>query len=361
MIKLSKQYFLIVISLLTVSCQDEDTSEESAPPVNRTLIVYMAADNDLSVDALADLKEMQQSFSENGANLIVFIDPSDEPPCLLQIGENRETHVKSYPELNSADSHTLKEIISEIAAMYPAPEYGLILWSHGTSWMPAGSGLRSFGKDSGKEINIPDLAESLPFKFDFILFDAYLMGSVEVAYELKDKADYIIASSAETIHEGFPYQKIVPELQKPQIDFREVAKQYFDYYNAMQGAYRSATISVVETQHLNALAEQLKYLLETNTIDTRSFDRTTVQRLDLYEEQYTFDLLDFVNKILPEPDKSNFIAQLGRTVLYRNHTPEFLSKNNYSFRFPAVSECSGEQTYVSEKLQQGYAGKNIYV
>ena len=93
----------------------------------------------------------------------------------------------------------MKQVLNDIIQMYPAQEYRLILWSHGTSWLPAGSSLRSFGEDSGKQMNIPDLAENLPIKFDFILFDACLMGSVEVVYELKEKANFIISSSTETI------------------------------------------------------------------------------------------------------------------------------------------------------------------
>ena len=131
--------------------------------------------------------------------------------------------------------------------MYPAEEYGLILWSHGTSWLPAGRGLRSFGSDSGKEMNIVDLAKALPLHFKFILFDACLMGAVEVVYELRNTTDYIIASSTETIAEGFPYHLILPELVKQNPDWTKVAQQYFDYYNNQQGVYQSATVSVILT------------------------------------------------------------------------------------------------------------------
>ncbi|MDR2087524.1 MAG: hypothetical protein LBP72_10195 [Dysgonamonadaceae bacterium] len=321
-IEMKRVISIILFSLIVFSCEENDNLRPE--PVNRTIIVYMAADNDLAADALSDMEEMKQSFSENGVSLIVFADLSDEAPYLLQIGQDKETFIKSYPELNSADANTLKEVIQEIVDMYPALEYGLILWSHGTSWMPSGSGLRSFVKDSGKEMNITDLAESLPVKFDFILFDACLMGSVEVIYELKDKANFIIASSTETIYTGFPYDEIIPELLKLQIDFHAVVQHYFDYYNSLQGAYRSATVSVVETKHLPELATQLKLLFENNAFDRETFNRAAVQRLDVYEEQYCFDLLDFVDEALPNVNKKDFIAQLERAVVYKNHTPQFL-------------------------------------
>ena len=316
-IRVSSVLFLFIFS----ACQEDEVLEN---PVIRTVIVYMAADNDLSNDALENLKQMKQGFSEKGVNLIVFIDQWDENPRLLEIHPGKETIVKSYPEVNSADPDVLRTIIQEAIDLYPAPEYGLILWSHGSSWMSANSGLRSFGNDSGVRMNIPDLANSLPVKFNFILFDVCLMGAVEVAYELKDKANYIIASSTETLYEGFPYDEIIPELIQPTIDFNAVAQSYFDYYNTQLYAYQSATVSVVETRYLLELAYCLNRLFENNAVHLQSFDRESVQRLDVYEEQYVFDLLDFVDKIFPDANKDDFIAQLNKVVLYKNHTPQFI-------------------------------------
>lgn len=311
-----------------VSCnKNEPLLSES---VSRTIIVYMAADNDLSADALADIEEMKQGFPITRNKLIVFADITDKPPYVLKIEKENETLIKSYPELDSADPVTLAEVTREIIRLYPADEYGLILWSHGTSWLPEGMSLRSFGKDTGSGnisgINIPDLAQSLPLKFNFILMDACLMGSIEVAYELKDKTDFIIASSTETIYTGFPYDKIIPELVKPEIEFKRVGESYFDYYNNLEGAYRSATISVTETRYLEKLGSLMKALFGENTAVLSSFNRSNVQRLDVYQEQYCFDLADFVNTVFPGTDKSRFTDQLKKAVLYKAHTPMFLSE-----------------------------------
>jgi hypothetical protein len=315
---------VFVSATILGACSKEDMSEQAV--TDRTVIVYMAADNNLFADAWADLEEMKRGFSEMGAKLVVFIDPLYETPVLLEVEHRKETTVRTYPELNSCDPAVLKAVLEEVVALYPAKEYGLVLWSHGTSWMPSGRLLRSFGEDAGSEMNIPELAGSLPVKFRFILFDACLMGSVEVAYELKDKTDYLVASSTETISDGFPYEQIVPELIKPQVDLKAVARRYFGYYNAQVGVDRSATISVIETEHLPELARRLRLLCEGNAADVQAFDRSAVQRLDVYGEQYTFDLLDFVSKVLPEADKTGFVLQLERAVLYKDHTPQFIQQ-----------------------------------
>jgi hypothetical protein len=67
-------------------------------------------------------------------------------------------------------------------------------------------------------------------------------------------------------------------------------------------------------------------LLSTVQIDLAAFDRSRVQRLDVCDEQYTFDFLDFMDKLLPEADKSALAAQLGKALLYKAHTDKFLEE-----------------------------------
>lgn len=320
-----EKIILLSALLAFVACSKEENGD-ILPVVyaERTVIVYMAADNDLSADALNDIEEMKEGFRDNGIHLIVFVDLARKAPYILEITPDSGKMIRTYPEINSADAVQMREVLDDITSLYPAHSYGLVLWSHGTSWLPSGLSLKSFGRDHGSEMNISDLATSLPVYFDFILFDACLMGAVEVAYELKDKTDYIIASSAEIIYIGFPYDQIVPELISHNLDLKQVAQTYFNFYDNQSGAYRSATVSLINTSGLEALAAETKKLLTGNKIDFLSFDRTSVQRLDAYDEQYHFDMLDFFNKVLPDADKSDFEKQLNKCVLYKANTPQFI-------------------------------------
>ncbi|MGV8138572.1 MAG: clostripain-related cysteine peptidase [Mangrovibacterium sp.] len=299
----------------------------------------MAADNDLSVDAYADLEEMKRGYSETDVCLVVMLDAADEAPCLLQIIDGGQQIIKTYPEFNSGDAAAMKSVLSEIVEMYPSESYGLVLWSHGTSWLPAGMQLKSFVRDGDKQMDIPDVAEALPVRFDFILMDACLMGAVEVVWELKDKTDFIIVSPAETIYEGFPYEQIIPELLRPKVNLTDVARSYFEYYDNLNGAYRSATISVIDTRGLAALAAATARLTEGQPFDITTFDRSSVQRLDIYGEQYVFDMLDFLEKAFPDADKQPFMEQLAQTVLYSAHTPQFIGQYD-------IRTCCGLSCYI---------------
>jgi hypothetical protein len=252
----AKILWVSIILTTFIACGKDDMQEEIL--VLRTIIVYMAADNDLWDVALVDLEEMKQGYRETGVNLIVLMDVIDKTPCLLlRITEEGEQTIKTYSESNSADPANMNRLLGEVTKMYPSDSYGLILWSHGTSWLPAGVQMKSFVMDGNRQMNIPDLTEALPVHFDFILFDACLMGAIEVAYELRNKTDYIIASSAETIDSGFPYELFIPALASSTPDLEKAAESYFNYYQQQSGAFRSATVSLVDTKELDNLAKKL--------------------------------------------------------------------------------------------------------
>jgi hypothetical protein len=274
----------------------------------------MAADNSLSNDAFIDIEKIQKGYTEKGVNMIVFIDPADDLPHILKIDHRGKKRIKTYPEFNSVDTEQMRQVLNDIAEMYPAASYGLVLWSHGTSWLPAGMQLRSFGEDKGCQMDITNLAAALPIKFSFLLFDACLMGSVEVVYELRNNTDYIIASPTEVIYLGFPYETIIPELLQEKQNLKKVTASYFNYYDQQTFAYRSASISLINTKELEPLALITNQLISSQTIDIETFDRMSVQRLDVYEEQYTFDFFDFIEKAFPDSDTGLLREQLGTVI-----------------------------------------------
>jgi hypothetical protein len=164
---------------------------------------------------------------------------------------------------------------------------------------------------------------------------------VEVAYELREKADFIVASSAEVIQKGFPYDVVIPELTSFNPDLGKVAEAYFGYYRQLPGMLQSATISLVDARELENLAAVTRALIAEvrQPLDMNAFDRMSVQRLDRYTEQYVFDFGDFIGKAFPEADKSKLMLQLNKTVLYKAHTASFMEEYD-------IAAYSGLSTYI---------------
>ena len=62
------------------------------------------------------------------------------------------------------------------------------------------------------ETDIREIADLLPFKLDYIIFDACFMGGVEVAYQFKDKCRYMCFSQTEILSDGMDYTTMISDL-----------------------------------------------------------------------------------------------------------------------------------------------------
>jgi hypothetical protein len=146
------------------------SNDEPCPTPVRTVLIYMAADNSLSSFSYKNLESIVKGSSAsalNGGNLLVYLDASDAAPQLLQIkaksdGTIQKLAIKDYPEQNSADPIVMRGVFESVVSEFPAESYGLVLWSHGTAWLPYNVQpmLRSFGQDETSWMEIPEL--SLP-------------------------------------------------------------------------------------------------------------------------------------------------------------------------------------------------------
>lgn len=221
-----------------------------------------------------------------------------------------------------------------------------------------------FGQDTGENpagyLDVEQLSEAIPSGvFDWILFDACFMASAETLYALRDKAERIVCSPAEVIADGFPYAEIMAELLRPEPDLRAVCESYYLYYaRHAQSSYRSATVSLVETSQLEALAAAttsvLGVALATDPEALADMDLSRVQPLDRYRRHFLFDMGSVVGELetrglVPVSVADAWHAQLARTVTYEAHTPTMLGL--------ALDACCGLSMYVP---YADYADLNEY-
>lgn len=164
---------------------------------DKTIILYVVANNNLNPSAKHLLDNLEKYIKENYAslksvNLIVLY--NSPKGSILLVNKNKYLErVKSYGTINSLSKENMTAVLKDIGKMFPARENGVIFWSHGTGWLTAGN-TRSFGDDGGEAIEITDMAESLAAKYDYVIFDACYMGSIEVATAFRNKCSYFLAS-----------------------------------------------------------------------------------------------------------------------------------------------------------------------
>ena len=349
----------LAMALTLFSCKKAETEEIVVVKRPKTVLLYMVANNNLSYDAENSISRLQNGYipAEEG-NLLVYKHCAGMDPVLLHIKKGEEGTVVAdtayrFPPRVSATKSALTQALNVTQALFPADSYGLILWSHGTGWIPplASSSSaaqeqrsgscpeRTFGLDGKVELEIRDLAQSIPYKLSFMLMDACFMGGIETAYEVKDSVDYYIGSPAEILTESFPYHKIMQHIFKSTPDYAAVCKEYYDYYNAKSGAERSATVALMDCSKLAEVAEVAKRVFDQYGDRIASLDLSLLQPYFRgSSSKYFYDLKDLVDAIADASLSAEFAAALERAVPYKASTPYFIE-------LPIRSFC-GVSTYV---------------
>ena len=164
----------------------------------------------------------------------------------------------------------LKAFINYSVKNYPAEKYDLILWNHGGG-PSEGFGIDEHDPDGGTYMDLPGIVDALynnlvvdsnsdgkaDGKFDFVDFDACLMGNIEMAYMYSDCADYYIASPELEPGYGQPYEGWLNELGKnPGMDTYALGKiivdDFYDYYETGEGKGQDGTLAVTNLGKLVA-------------------------------------------------------------------------------------------------------------
>ena len=349
----------LAMALTLFSCKKAETEEIVVVKRPKTVLLYMVANNNLSYDAENSISRLQNGYipAEEG-NLLVYKHCAGMDPVLLHIKKGEEGTVVAdtayrFPPRVSATKSALTQALNVTQALFPADSYGLILWSHGTGWIPplASSSSaaqeqrsgscpeRTFGLDGKVELEIRDLAQAIPYKLSFMLMDACFMGGIETAYEVKDSVDYYIGSPAEILTESFPYHKIMQHIFKSTPDYAAVCKEYYDYYNAKTGSVRSATVALMDCSKLAEVAEVAKRVFDQYGERIASLDLSLLQPYFRgSSSKYFYDLKDLVDAIADASLSAEFAAALERAVPYKASTPYFIE-------LPIRSFC-GVSTYV---------------
>ena len=350
-------YWSLTIALLLL-CACEKEEEPQVPLVaGRTVLVYFAADNNLSGSVGGDIAAMEEGLLHtdmHNGNLLVYVDKKGQSPQLLRLVQEgdsiRRELIEEYAiDHASATAERLRQVLRQVTDSYPSDRYGLVLWSHGTAWLPADykNYLRSFGTDTGNHfMSVNDLTAALSdYHFDFLLFDACYMASLEVAYALRHCTDYLIASPTEVLADGFPYQLFMQDLFTPEANVVDIATQFYTYYQSSYG-----TVSVTKTAELADLATAYRVIFQGKSEE--ELFAVPVQELQIMEYltgniHALYDCADYVRQLATDAQYEEFQSCLDRAVIYKATTP----KSAYAYAngtYLPINRFSGLSIYVPQ-------------
>lgn len=245
-------------------CEDElprDINHLRLP--DHSLLVYLVADNNLSYQCETSFKQITEAYfgtkGHDNINLFVYVDNIDADPVLYWLDPvDGTTVLRNYDETDSCSPSFIREVCETAfgSGSRNNPVNTAIFWSHGTNWLPpANTGSRSFGDDDGRQVDITDMADALKgLNINNLMFDACQMASVEVAAQFADAADVLVGSPAEILATSFPYHTIIPDLCTSKPNMHKVVDRFIDYYDSMQGQYRSGILTAVNLSGIRRLA-----------------------------------------------------------------------------------------------------------
>ncbi len=357
--------FLWAVALGAVALTACRPAEYVKPVPARTLLVYMGGDNNLASEAAAKVEALRQGWRPaEGQHLLVYLDKTGSTPELFEIvrsgGVNITRTIRTYSSENSASPVVLSRVIDEVRTLYPASSYGLVVFSHASGWLPQGALINPYGVtvvapsadtksvlvDGIREMELADFAAAIPDRvFDYIVFEACFMAGIEVAYELRNKCNYILASSAEIVAPGFTDVYAGSAAQLAYSDVTLFANRVFAHVAgyAENDYRRSGTFSVIRTAALEPLAA---FLHERRSLISSAYvDPLTVQRFDRNVYRLFFDFGDYYSRTLTtEADRAELSRLIGEAVPWCAATPSFMP--DYSgFR---IDRHSGLTLYIPQ-------------
>lgn len=394
----------IVLGLLS-SCKPE-TEYIFLQKHPRAHVMMCFGFNNLSSSLAEDIRDLEKGFIPGSAPLENYLfvfshlvessysTPSSPKLQRIYLGPDgnpmKETLLEMEPGTISNRAECIREVLEFLKEKYPEIEsFGVLMSSHGTGWTPPGyctTGYKNEGNSdviewrrsafpetylSGEylyepvpgvksmgytvtganptvayETDIREIADLLPFKLDYIIFDACFMGGVELACEFRDKCNFVVASQTEILSDGMDYTTMISDLlEGNRADLVSLATNYFNHYNLSIGSKRSATISVVDCSKLGTLAAVCRNLFRNYDISKDNVDASKLQKYFYYTNHaWFYDLYSIVQAAgVSETELSDLQWALDECILYKAATPTFAL-----YGFP-IDTHSGLSMYLPEK------------
>ena len=358
----------------------------------RNILFYIATDADVFIDndTPGKINAIRAGWEPDQGEMLIYMDRRAQGALLLRVnntitgGYYGLDTLENYGIENSANAAVLSRMINTLLS-YPADRYGLIFFSHASGWLPAGTFnfprssetseagqrpsetnpnevvARSIVIDTGggtrQEMEYVDFAAAIPDKrLDFIIFEACLMGDVMSMYELRNKADYVLVSSAEIVAPGFThiYKNEIMQLYdtKNSVEtvvsgFAQALHNYIITQFPENNTFCSLTLGLIKMDEMQNLATSVKSALDGALLDESMLSTDQIQRYDRLnsisngKQGYRyFDLAHVIENLATDSQYQAFCTQLDKTVVWKANTKRFLL-GNYSNDVPHYAEYDG--------------------
>ena len=337
---------------------DDLARTRTTTPQERTIIMYLpysgSGINDLYPFFEQNILDVEQSIKQAGGlgtnNLYVVI--ADHSPARVYLYRVRmegtecvHDTIKRYDYPRLMDAQWITRVINDVRSISNTPKYAMLVGCHGNGWLPpmdnvARAKTRWFG-GPGYAISIADFAQGIQqagFKLEYLVFDDCYLSCAEVAYDLRNATNTLIASTSEVMAAGMPYAKVFQYLAAPQPNFGQLVNDYIAYYQSTATPY--ATIGVINTQYIQPMVQLMRQVNATCTWNT--INNYQLQDLDgsYFSPTVYFDFGSYARALFGSNLAlySQYQALMAQLVPYKGNTTYIY---NASGTKTLVNEFSG--------------------
>ncbi len=264
--------------------------DSTCTPVNYRqwlVLIYMDGDNSLGSTrensyVSFDLSEMEKVFFPPQVKVVALVDyyGNSTGEIYETDGNGKLRKVEEVEEPNMGDPETLVKFVKEYMDKYPAPKRALIFWDHGDGWRSVNYQTRfsAIDETDGDTLFMFEVRNALNYlkdnnyEINLIGFDECLMGMVEPLYDIKDYADFFVASEAEEPANGWNYERVFGKLSSnPSASPEEFGKMIVDSFREEYESYNSdLTLTLFKSSDIEYIVDNLNQFV--SYLDSTSYE-----------------------------------------------------------------------------------------
>lgn len=242
-----------------------------------TVMVYLAAVNNLNEFAYSDLAEMMKVGSNNNVNVIVYLnilqDNGTTSTLRLYVEKGRLMQIGAPGSEDSGSVDTLKKALTWALTDYPSDYIAVVLWDHGSGILNKNERLTLRGicydDVTNNYLTDRDCLDAFSWaqntyrngkKFDIIACDACLMAMVEMAYTLASCTTYFVASQETIPGDGYDYERVLNTFLNTIPSPLNLTKTMVTAYQDEYVGTPDYTLSAIDSSKIGAFLENLKQI-----------------------------------------------------------------------------------------------------
>lgn len=237
---------LLMLGVFWLPRQSYGQGGQSEGDSEWTLLFYFAADNEQEAYADATIEQLLAGTAQvgNHPQILVFIDRlSEDGTKVFEVVDGAQILLSDYEEKNSADGDVLQEFATYALGLADHDKVAFVMKSEGLAWRGIGRDNTQLEGVDDQLMSTGDLAEALigaqeeaTKQVDLLVLEGSIMAFIEVVYELRDAAPFLLATQSKIQPDGLPWEMIIEDMgETPGMDSIElgmtIVDDHLEYYS----------------------------------------------------------------------------------------------------------------------------------